>query len=130
MNRTLSHLSEALRSAFGTARELEAAAECSERSAFRYFNGESVPNVVTLARLIRRSPTFLAAFLEYAGLDERSLAIAAQKLRYDEAALKRDWTANSADMERHLAADEARLRADAAEKPAVPDGSPVSADQQ
>jgi transcriptional regulator with XRE-family HTH domain len=72
MNR-LDILTDALRASFASPRQLAEACGCTPQSAWRYLRGDYVPNVVTLAQLMRRSPALLAAFIEYVGLDDASL---------------------------------------------------------
>jgi transcriptional regulator with XRE-family HTH domain len=72
MNR-LDILTDAVRASFPSPRQLAEACGCTPQSAWRYLRGDYVPNVVTLAQLMRRSPALLAAFIEYVGLDDASL---------------------------------------------------------
>jgi len=69
----LAILTEALRRSFGCPQQMADAGGFSLSSAERYWRGIGVPNVVALANLVRQSPTLLAAFIEYVGLDDASL---------------------------------------------------------
>src|SRR4029077_4336390 len=105
----LSLLALAVREALGSPRQLAEAGNCSLASAKRYFNGSRVPNVTVLAQLMRQSPGLLVALIEYAGLDERSLYIAAARLRRAKAELQSEWATTHADLARILDEREARL---------------------
>jgi hypothetical protein len=105
----LAIITEALRQSFGCPQQMADAGGFSLSSAERYWRGIDVPNVVALANLVRQSPTLLAAFIEYVGLDERSLVIAAARLRHAKAELQSEWAITHADLARILDEREARL---------------------
>ena len=66
-------LTEALRTGFGSCKELAVAGGFSVKTATRYRTGETLPDVITLARLMGRSRVVAEAMLRMAGLDDLSL---------------------------------------------------------
>ena len=58
---------------FGTAKEVARAVGCSEATAARYRRGETLPDALSLARLMGRSRAVAAAVLRMAGLDDVSM---------------------------------------------------------
>jgi hypothetical protein len=105
----ISRLSKALREAFASPRQLELAAGCSHPSASRYWNGHGIPNVVLLARMMRKSQSFATAFWEYCGLDPASLDAESVRLRQDYAALQKEFEALDAEYQRLVAARAERV---------------------
>lgn len=63
-------LTEAMRRAFGTAKELAHAGQFSVVTAERYRRGESFPDALTLTRLMGKSRLIAEAVLRMAGLDD------------------------------------------------------------
>lgn len=55
---------------FGTAKEVARVVGCSEATAARYRRGETLPDALSLARLMGRSRAIAAAVLRMAGLDD------------------------------------------------------------
>lgn len=72
-------LTDAIRE-FGTAKEVALAAGCSVATAARYRRGETMPNPVTLARLMGRSRQIAEVMLRLAGLDEQSMDLEEARL--------------------------------------------------
>jgi hypothetical protein len=66
-------LTAALLQGFGTARELATVAGVSLDTAQRYRRGETYPDALTVARLMRHSRLVVDAMLRMAGLDDLSL---------------------------------------------------------
>lgn len=66
---------------FGTAKEVARAAGCSEATAARYRRGETLPDALSLARLMGRSRAIAAAMLRMAGLDDVSMDLEEARLR-------------------------------------------------
>jgi hypothetical protein len=66
-------LTEALLRGFGTAQELATAAGVHLDTAKRYRRGETYPDALTVARLMRHSRLVVDAMLRMAGLDDLSL---------------------------------------------------------
>jgi hypothetical protein len=63
-------LTEAMRRAFGTAKELAHAGQFSVITAERYRRGEGFPDALTLTRLMGKSRLIAEAVLRMAGLDD------------------------------------------------------------
>ena len=63
-------LTDALRLGFGTAKELAHAGGVSLNTAERYRRGETYPDALTIARLMRHSRAVVDAMLRLAGLDD------------------------------------------------------------
>ena len=66
---------------FGTAKEVAQAAGCSEATAARYRRGETMPDPISLARLMGRSREIAQAMLRLAGLDDLSMDLEEARLR-------------------------------------------------
>jgi len=66
-------LCDAFQQAFGTAKELAHAGGFSVNTAERYRRGDTVPDALTLTRLMGRSRVIADAVLRMAGLDDLSL---------------------------------------------------------
>lgn len=66
-------LVEAMRLGFPSAKEMAFAGGISLQTAIRYRRGETLPDVLTLARLMRASRAVADAMLKMAGLDDLSL---------------------------------------------------------
>jgi hypothetical protein len=66
-------LTEAMRRAFGTAKELACAGGFSVITAERYRRGEGFPDGLTLTRFMGRSRVIAEAVMRMAGLDDLSL---------------------------------------------------------
>ena len=66
---------------FGTAKEVARVANCSEATAARYRRGETLPDALSLARLMGRSRAIAAAMLRMAGLDDVSMDLEEARLR-------------------------------------------------
>jgi len=73
-------LTEAMQRAFGTAKELAYAGGFSVVTAERYRRGESVPDALTLTRLMAKSRVIADAVLRMAGLDDLSLDLEQARL--------------------------------------------------
>ncbi len=91
--------------AFGPAKELARAAGCHLVTAHRYRNGETIPDALTLTRLMSRSRAIADAVLRMAGLDELSLEIEEARLLREVAEL-REKRARRNDAFRQMAATE------------------------
>ncbi len=91
--------------AFGPAKELARAAGCHLVTAHRYRNGETIPDAITLTKLMRRSRAIADAVLRMAGLDELSLEIEEARLLREVAEL-REKRARRNDAFRQMAAIE------------------------
>ena len=77
----LSVITDALQQAFCCPFEMAKVTGLSRASAWRYWNGRSVPNIALLAQLMRNYREIGRAVAEYAGLDEASLAAESDELR-------------------------------------------------
>lgn len=73
-------LTEAIRD-YGSAKEVARVVGCSEGTAARYRRGETMPDAVGLARLMRRSSRIAQAMLRLAGLDDLSMDLEEARLR-------------------------------------------------
>lgn len=62
-------LTDAIRG-FGTGKQIARVIGCSEETAARYRRGETVPDIVSLTRLMGRSRSVTAAVLAMAGLSD------------------------------------------------------------
>jgi transcriptional regulator with XRE-family HTH domain len=117
MGDCLAGLVEAFR-AFGSTKELARAGGVSMETANRYRTGRTVPDLLTLARLMRNSRAVADAVLRLAGLDELSLDL-------EQARLVRAL----ADLEqRRIAAHEALERARAPHRAAPRRGGSAAGD--
>ena len=63
-------LTDAMRRAFGSAKELAIAGGVSPNTAERYRRGETFPDLMTVLRLMRHSRAIVDAVLRMAGLDD------------------------------------------------------------
>jgi transcriptional regulator with XRE-family HTH domain len=68
---------------FGSAKQVARAAGCSVATAGRYRRGETIPDAVTIARLMAASRRIADAMLRLAGLDDVSLQLQEMRLQRD-----------------------------------------------
>jgi transcriptional regulator with XRE-family HTH domain len=68
---------------FGSAKKVARAAGCSVATAGRYQRGETIPDAVTIARLMAASRCIADAMLRLAGLDDVSLHLQEMRLERD-----------------------------------------------
>ncbi len=92
--------------AFGPAKELARAAGCHLVTAHRYRNGETIPDALTLTKLMRRSRAIADAVLRMAGLDELSLEIEEARLLREVAELREKRARRSDAFHRQMAGTE------------------------
>lgn len=67
----------------GTAKEVAAVGRCSEATAARWRRGETMPNPVSLARLMGWSRGIANAMLRLAGLDDLSMDLEEARLKQE-----------------------------------------------
>lgn len=101
-------LTEALLRGFGTAKELAHAGGFSVMTAERYRRGETVPDALTLVRLIGKSRVVAHAVLRMAGLDDLSLNMEQARLVSALAELETERVKRNADLA--MAAAKAKAR--------------------
>jgi transcriptional regulator with XRE-family HTH domain len=123
----LSVITDALQQAFCCPFEMAKVTGLSRASAWRYWNGRSVPNIALLARLMRQSRGLAMAFWEYCGLDQASLDAESARLRADFADLQRKFEALDADYQRLLAARQKRVASVSGKAPRRTDAPPAPA---
>lgn len=66
---------------YGSAKELARVIGCHEKTAARYRRGETLPDALSIARLMARSREIATAMLRLAGLDDLSMDLEEARLR-------------------------------------------------